>query len=279
LLYAVLVVSYVVLGAAMAMYDSLRRQLSQDGFWLGFRSANGTYVLVAGEEVHPSLKDGNVYITLPDPTSPPGFHAYEVRLNLNPNQVAQLTQSIAVYRQVDRKNLPDWVLRELRGIIEWRNEVMSQPEYINSPLLSVECLQASIIAHGRPAPATSASMTFISYRTAKTEILGPQRKTFVHAYPMIRSWFGNKNDSVSISPVWPGFAINTLFYATLFAIPAPLVLWLTRRRRHRLGNCTNCNYNLTGLALDAPCPECGTLRRANPSPTPQPTPAAPPPHP
>lgn len=88
-----------------------------------------------------------------------------------------------------------------------------------------------------------------------------------------------REDSFAISAVWPGFAINTLFYATLFAIPAPLVLWLTRRRRHRLGHCTNCNYNLTGLALGAPCPECGTLRRANPSPTPQSTPAAPPPHP
>jgi len=77
----------------------------------------------------------------------------------------------------------------------------------------------------------------------------------------LRSLLHTQETTLAISPVWPGFAINTLFYAILFAIPAPLVLWLTRRRRRRLGHCVKCNYNLAGLADGAACPECGTSRQ------------------
>ncbi len=66
-----------------------------------------------------------------------------------------------------------------------------------------------------------------------------------------------KEDTLAISPVWPGFALNTLFYATLFATPAPLLHWRTRRNRRRAGHCEKCNYNLAGLATGAACPECG----------------------
>ncbi|MBL0871550.1 MAG: hypothetical protein IBJ18_13340 [Phycisphaerales bacterium] len=66
-----------------------------------------------------------------------------------------------------------------------------------------------------------------------------------------------QEDTLAISPVWPGFALNTLFYATLFATPAPLLHWHTRRNRRRAGHCEKCNYNLAGLASGAACPECG----------------------
>lgn len=66
-----------------------------------------------------------------------------------------------------------------------------------------------------------------------------------------------QQDTLAISPVWPGFTLNTLFYATLFATPAPLLHWHTRRNRRRAGRCEQCNYNLAGLAAGAACPECG----------------------
>jgi hypothetical protein len=63
--------------------------------------------------------------------------------------------------------------------------------------------------------------------------------------------------------IWPGFAINTVFYAAvlwlLFAGPFVLRRW----GRIRRGLCPKCGYDLRGggAATDAKiCPECGTTR-------------------
>jgi hypothetical protein len=58
--------------------------------------------------------------------------------------------------------------------------------------------------------------------------------------------------------IWPGFAINTVFYAAtlwlLFAAPFALRKW--RRIKH--GLCPKCGYDLRGgVAGSAVCPECG----------------------
>jgi hypothetical protein len=64
--------------------------------------------------------------------------------------------------------------------------------------------------------------------------------------------------------IWPGFAINTVFYAAvlwvLFAAPGAVRRFVRRRR----GRCTRCGYDLRGHALAGPsadlrCPECGRL--------------------
>jgi len=56
-------------------------------------------------------------------------------------------------------------------------------------------------------------------------------------------------------PIWPGFAINTLFYATilwlLFALPFTLRRW----RRVRRGLCAKCAYPVGASDV---CTECGT---------------------
>ncbi len=59
-----------------------------------------------------------------------------------------------------------------------------------------------------------------------------------------------------LHPLWPGFAINTIFYAA--------ILWLltlgpfTARRiiRHKRNRCINCGYDLRGAEHEV-CPECG----------------------
>ena len=64
---------------------------------------------------------------------------------------------------------------------------------------------------------------------------------------------------VPLRPIWPGFAINTVFYAA--------ILWLltlgpfTARRiiRRKRGHCIKCGYDLRGHSGGG-CPECGWNR-------------------
>ena len=58
----------------------------------------------------------------------------------------------------------------------------------------------------------------------------------------------------SLRPIWPGFAINTLFYAAilLLLIPGPFVL--RRFVRVRRGLCPACAYPMGESSV---CSECG----------------------
>jgi len=56
-------------------------------------------------------------------------------------------------------------------------------------------------------------------------------------------------------PIWPGFAINTIFYATILWLPfAPFQL--RRYVRVKRGRCIKCGYDLSHVEHKA-CPECG----------------------
>ncbi len=59
---------------------------------------------------------------------------------------------------------------------------------------------------------------------------------------------------IPLRPIWPGFAVNTLFYATLLwlVIPGPFVL--RRFLRMRRGLCQKCAYPMGESAV---CTECG----------------------
>jgi hypothetical protein len=66
-------------------------------------------------------------------------------------------------------------------------------------------------------------------------------------------------------PIWPGFAINTVFYAAilwvLFAAPFALRRW----RRIKRGLCPKCGYDLRGSATTNACPECGVTVTLKPT--------------
>lgn len=65
-------------------------------------------------------------------------------------------------------------------------------------------------------------------------------------------------------PLWPGFALNTLFYAAIAWGLWQVPLAIRRRRRRRLNRCGKCGYDRAGLAGDAACPECGATSAACP---------------
>ncbi len=62
--------------------------------------------------------------------------------------------------------------------------------------------------------------------------------------------------ALPLEPIWPGFAINTIFYATILwpVILGPFAL--RRFIRRKRGLCVACGYDLRHAEHDA-CPECG----------------------
>ncbi len=61
-----------------------------------------------------------------------------------------------------------------------------------------------------------------------------------------------------LRPIWSGFAINTLFYATILWLVIPGPFALRRHLRRKRGLCVVCGYDLRHAEHDA-CPECGGL--------------------
>jgi hypothetical protein len=60
-------------------------------------------------------------------------------------------------------------------------------------------------------------------------------------------------------PIWPGFAINTGFYAAILWLLFAFPFVIRRRRRIKRGLCAKCGYDLRGRGGHQNlCPECGT---------------------
>ncbi|MFI4915897.1 MAG: hypothetical protein ACIAS6_05240 [Phycisphaerales bacterium JB060] len=63
--------------------------------------------------------------------------------------------------------------------------------------------------------------------------------------------------ALPLLPLWPGFLLNTLFYALLLFIAWRGPGVVRRAVRRRRGRCVGCGYDRGGLDADAACPECG----------------------
>ena len=88
-----------------------------------------------------------------------------------------------------------------------------------------------------------------------------------HALPLapwLANWFGTQY--LPMRPIWPGFAINTIFYAAaLWLVFGAGPGFVRRRVRRGRGQCLHCGYDLRGQGPGAgakagasrKCPECG----------------------
>ena len=59
-------------------------------------------------------------------------------------------------------------------------------------------------------------------------------------------------------PIWPGFAINTIFYAAILWLPFAGFRFVRRRIRARRGQCPTCAYP---IGTSDVCTECGAAVR------------------
>lgn len=60
--------------------------------------------------------------------------------------------------------------------------------------------------------------------------------------------------ALPLFPLWPGFALNTLFFAAVLALLWYMPPGIRHVRRKRSGRCVKCGYDITGLTT---CAECG----------------------
>ena len=72
------------------------------------------------------------------------------------------------------------------------------------------------------------------------------------------TWLGGSSFRLlPLRPIWPGFAINTVFYAAILRLLMFGVATTRRVIRRKRGLCITCGYDLSHVEHEA-CPECGS---------------------
>ncbi|MBL0871551.1 MAG: hypothetical protein IBJ18_13345 [Phycisphaerales bacterium] len=192
--------------------------------------------------------------------------SYEAKLS------AGQIKSMATVGPHPRDYTPAWIFREAAAALVEHERRMHEarqreadgkpadPSGASTDKMDDDYSIAYIEGFGWPMVATSGYMFFPAYvgQTPRPVVLS----NCVYLSPNVQSFLRSQSEALAIAPVWPGFFVNTLFFASIYNVLAVGPFVLIRRRRLKKNHCRNCNYNLAGLAIDAPCPECGTSSSA-----------------
>ena len=106
------------------------------------------------------------------------------------------------------------------------------------------------------------------YVVNKSSIGWPARSLSTEYWLHTKDWGRNVGRSsqreskelVPMHPLWPGFAINTIFYAAILWLLFAFPFVIRRRRRIKRGLCPACAYPVGDSAV---CSECG--KNVNPA--------------
>ena len=130
------------------------------------------------------------------------------------------------------------------GALQLDYSFIIQIKYVGWPLWSLES-EAWINLHVGP-------NRTIQYRTDGH----PEHTWWLTGIPVASNGASFVGDQrcLPIRPRWPGFAVNTLFYAAILWLPFVLRRWLRVRR----GLCPKCAYPMGESAV---CSECGRLHQ------------------
>ncbi len=74
------------------------------------------------------------------------------------------------------------------------------------------------------------------------------------------AWVVSGRSALPTRIIWPGFVINTVFYAVVLWLLLAAPFALRRRLRRKRGLCPACGYDLRGRGSPSQsnvCPECG----------------------
>lgn len=85
--------------------------------------------------------------------------------------------------------------------------------------------------------------------------IGLSAPSLAQRFPFLANAHISFSRHIPITPLWPGYILNTLFWGGLFFAIEFAARFLHHRRRTRAGDCHHCGYTLAGLSK---CPECGT---------------------
>ena len=148
----------------------------------------------------------------------------------------------------DAMTLPSWsrlVRKQSSGAATTLEDARGWP----SLAMSCEFKRAGVM----PVPSATTNISSAATFSVqwKTTLLNGGIRLRPRANP---AWGAHKCRALPLRPVWPGFAINTLFFATILwlLVPGPFVL--RRFLRVRRGLCPKCAYP---MAESSVCTECG----------------------
>jgi hypothetical protein len=112
-------------------------------------------------------------------------------------------------------------------------------------------------ARGWPCFALSQATIFTDETARRTRGIGywtTVNSFVVGHYPKARVRPGGVPKSLPLRPLWPGFAINTMFYAAILWLLIFAPFTLRRWRRMRRGLCAACAYPVGSSSV---CTESG----------------------